>query len=62
MAFRYFSRKRDARKFSNALMDANGGRIPTLFRDGKLYRVQDDTIGNERMSELMRECGLDEGR
>ena len=59
MAFRTFTRKADARKFADAITDRNGGRLPSFMHDGKLWRVKDDSIGNDLMSAICQQLGLD---
>ena len=60
MAFRTFSRKADARKFAAAITDRNSGLLPSFLRDGTVWRVQDDGIGNDLMSAICQQLGLDE--
>ena len=57
--FRYFTRKADATKFANAVMEINGGYQPSWFRDGKSWRIQDDRLGNEQADAILHKLGLD---
>jgi len=61
MAYRYFTRKVDARKLYDALAEETGY-LPSWFRDGKSYRVQEDRIGSEKMAEICKRLGLANAR
>lgn len=59
MAYRYVTTKKDANKLAKALANETGY-LPSIFRDGESYRVQEDRIGNDKMDDIMTAIGLDQ--
>lgn len=57
MAYVYVSTKKDAQKVAGAVL-RHTGYAPTVFKDGRSYRVQENSVGNERMEEVLRKARL----
>ena len=54
MAFRYFTKIRDARKAAE-IIENETGFAPSWFTDGRSYRIQVNELGNQKLDEILGE-------
>lgn len=57
MAYVFVRRRSDADRIATVMLRGTGY-LPTIFRDGRGYRVQSDALGEDALLGLLRQAGL----